>query len=82
MENYNAEQQHSIELTVRMDAEIVGAIRHLYRYSDKGDALVEHFFNTVDDAESYFGHHNEDRASTMYSGDFAYRLEDIEKKED
>lgn len=82
MDKYNAEQKHSIELTVRMDAEIIGAIRHLYRYSDKADALIRHFFNTIDDAESYYGRYEEDRASTMYSGDFAYRLEDIEKKED
>lgn len=82
MENYNAEQKHSVELTLSMDTKIVRAIRQLYKNSDEADALIEHFYNTVDDAESYFGHHNEDRASTMYSGDFAYRLEDIEKKED
>lgn len=82
MENYNAEQKHSVELTLSMDTKIVRAIRQLYKNSDEADALIEHFYNTVDDAESYYGRYEEDRASTMYSGDFAYRLEDIEKKED
>lgn len=80
MDKYNAEQKHSIELTLSMDTKIIRAIRHLYGFSDEADALVEHFYNTVDDAESYFGRYEEDRASTMYSGDFTYRLEDIEIK--
>lgn len=65
----------SSKKTQALDIKIENAIRQVYGTGEEGDEIMEHFFNTIDDAESYFGYNNEYRDETMYSGDFEYRNE-------
>ena len=59
-----------------LDDMAIEAIRRGATTDAEADMLIEHFHNTIDDAESYFGlEYGEDRAETMYSGDFNYRNE-------
>lgn len=61
--------------THMLDNMLYKAIRAGANSSEEADILIEHLHNIIDDAESYFGSNGEDRAETMYSGDFNYRNE-------
>ncbi len=63
--------------THMLDELLIKAVRKGATNDAEADLLIEHFHNTIDDAESYFGlEYSEDRAEAMYSGeDFSIRNE-------
>lgn len=71
-------QIKSSEITYKLDEQIRTAIYRTYG-KKLARKLENHFDNTIDDAASYFGNYGEERDETMYSGDFEYRLRDIEQ---
>lgn len=59
-----------------LDELLIKAVRKGATNDAEADLLIEHFHNTIDDAESYFGlEYGEDRAETMYGADFSIRNE-------
>lgn len=66
----------SMAKTYMLDEMLRKAIRKGATCDAEADVLIEHLDYIIDDAESYFGCCSyEDRAETMYSGDFNYRNE-------
>ena len=63
-----------------LDAQIVEAIRSKYGYTKQANRLINHFYYTLDDAESYYGSYNEERYESMYTGDFYVRTEDLDEE--
>lgn len=62
--------------THMLDEMLIRAVRQGATTDAEADLLIEHFHNTIDDAESYFGlEYGEDRAETMYGADFSIRNE-------
>lgn len=62
--------------TNMLDELLIKAVRKGATTDAEADLLIEHFHNTIDDAESYFGlEYGEDRAESMYGADFSIRNE-------
>ena len=63
-----------------LDAQIIEAIRAKYGYTKQAVRLINHFYYSLDDADSYYGNYSEERYKNMYTGDLYIRAEQLDEE--